>query len=42
MRKACVAHIKTHADFFAVFFDGDQEFEGICQTCQKIGTGATN
>ena len=27
VRKACVAHIQTHADFFSVFFDGDQEFE---------------
>ena len=27
VRKACVAHIKEHADFFAVFFDGSDEFE---------------
>ena len=27
VRKACCDHIKTHADFFAVFFDGSDEFE---------------
>ena len=27
VRKACVAHMKTHADFFQVFFDGKREFE---------------
>jgi hypothetical protein len=27
VRKACVSHIQTHADFFAVFFDGQDEFQ---------------
>ena len=27
VRQACVSHIQTHADFFSVFFDGQDEFE---------------
>ena len=35
VRKACVSHIQTHADFFSVFFDGDQEFERyLSNMCQ--------
>ena len=35
VRKACCDHIKTHADFFAVFFDGDDEFRRYLTNMSK-------
>ena len=35
VRKACVSHIQTHADFFAVFFDGSDEFQRYVSNMSK-------